>query len=145
MDTATQVRIAYFEALKNLEYKGISIPVFDEQVDDESLIATVDNAEVYILMQSQQTIDNAVQTICDYRLISDMTIKVVTKFIGVGDKSMCENIGFLVNNLIKGKKTDSKLEGIDSIRLDVSRSMFERSNSHTAFSKIFIYRNYINK
>lgn len=145
MDTATEVRIAYFEALKNLEYKGISIPVFDEQVDNNDLIAQIDNAdEVYILMQSQQTIDDSTQTYCEYRLISDMTIKIVTKFTGAGDKSISENIGFLVNNLIKGARTESKLTGINDIKLDVSRSLFERSNSQTAFSKVFIYRNYIN-
>lgn len=146
MDTATQVRIAYFTALRNLEYKGKTIPIFDEEVGDKNAIISIEKAiEVYILLQSQQTIENSSQDVCNYRLISDLTVKVVTKFQGVGKKSICEDIGFLVNNLIKGKKTDSKLEGIDSIRLDVSRSMFERSNSHTAFSKVMIFRNYINK
>ena len=35
MDTATEVRIAYFIALQNLEYKGKTIPIFDEEVGDK--------------------------------------------------------------------------------------------------------------
>ncbi len=146
MDTATQVRIAYFIALQNLEYKGKTIQIFDEEVGDKNAIISIEKAiEVYILLQSQQTIENSSQDVCNYRLISDLTVKVVTKFQGVGKKSICEDIGYLVENRIKGRRTLSKLEGIDSIRLDVSRSLHERDQSHTAFSKVMIFRNYINK
>ena len=161
MDTATKIRIAYFDALQTkeevvnedlsvtikslggLEYNGAIIPIFDEEVVGAT--AKISNAEeVYILIQGQQTIDDSVQTVCDYRLISDITVKVVTKFKGVGKKSMCEEIGFLAMNLIKGKRDISKLTGIDKIRLDVSRSIIEQSDSQTAFSKVMIFRNYIN-
>lgn len=161
MDITTKIRIAYFDALQTkeeivnedlsvtvkslggLEYDGVIIPIYDEEVVGAT--AKVGNAEdVYILLQGQQTIDNSVQTVCDYRLISDITVKVVTKFKGVGKKSMCEEIGFLALNSIKGERDISKLAGIDKIRLDVSRSMIEQSESQTAFSKVMIFRNYIN-
>lgn len=161
MDTATDIRIKYFKTLISTEeimnednsttikslggffYDGVVIPIFDEEVVGR--VPALDSAEeVYILLQGQQTIDDSVQTVCDYRLISDITIKVVTKFKGAGKKSLCENIGFAINNLIKGKRQISKIDGIDKIRLDVSRSIIEQSVSHTAFSKVMIYRNYIN-
>ena len=87
MDTATQIRIAYITTLSGLEYKGKIIPVFDEQVIKGVPLPAIDRAEeVYILLQGQQTIDDSTQTFCDYRLISDMTVKVVTNFMGDSNK-----------------------------------------------------------
>lgn len=146
MDTATQIRTAYITALSGLEYKGKIIPVFDEQVIKGVPIPAIDRAEeVYILLQGQQTIDDSTQTFCDYRLISDMTVKVVTKFMGDSNKSICEAIGNLINDRLREGRDKSKVAGINKIRCDVSRSIIETSQSHTAFSKVLIYRNYINK
>ncbi len=146
MDTATQVRIAYLGALSGLEYKGKAIPIFDEIVVEGVPIPTVDRAtEVYVVLQGQQTIDDSTQTFCDYRLISDMTIRVVTKFMGDSNKSICEAIGNLINDRLREGRDKSKVAGINKIRCDVSRSIIETSQSHTAFSKVLIYRNYINK
>ena len=146
MDIATQVRIAYLGALSGLEYKGKSIPIFDEIVVEGVPIPTIDRAtEVYVVLQGQQTIDDSTQDYCNYRLISDMTIRVVTKFIGDANKSICEAIGNLINDRLREGRDKSKVVGINKIRCDVSRSIIETSVSHTAFSKVLIYRNYINK
>lgn len=160
MDTTTKIRIAYFDALQDkeevvnedasitmrplggLKYNDVIIPIFDEQVVGET--AVVGNAvEVYILLQGQQTIDDSTQTVCDYRLISDITVKVVTKFKDTGRKIMCEEIGKLALDKIKGIREVSRINGIDKIRLDVSRSIIEQTDSETAFSKVMIFRNYI--
>lgn len=146
MDIATQVRIAYLGALSGLQYKGKAIPIFDEQVVKGVPIPTIDRAtEVYVVLQAQQTIDDSIQDYCNYRLISDITVKVVTTFIGDGNKSICEAIGNLINDRLREGRDKSKVEGINKIRCDVSRSVDETSLSHTAFSKVLIYRNYINK
>lgn len=146
MDTATQIRIAYIAALSGLEYKGKSIPIFDEIVVEGVPIPTIGRArEVYVVLQGQQTIDDSTQDYCNYRLISDMTIRVVTKFIGDSNKSICEAIGNLINDRLREGRDKSKVAGINKIRCDVSRSIIETSQSHTAFSKVLIYRNYINK
>lgn len=146
MDIATQVRIAYLGALSGLEYKGNTIPIFDEIVVEGVPIPTIERAtEVYVVLQGQQTIDDSTQDYCNYRLISDMTIRVVTKFMGDSNKSICEAIGNLINDRLREGRDKSKVEGINKIRCDVSRSIIETSQSHTAFSKVLIYRNYINK
>ena len=55
-----------------------------KKVGDKNAIISIEKAiEVYILLQSQQTIENSSQDVCNYRLIY-LTVKVVTKFQGVG-------------------------------------------------------------
>ena len=79
MDTATRVRTAYFSKLADkyhptygfgmLTYDGVDIPIFDEFVNPNAVLPKMKGAnEVYIILQDQQEFDNAIQTVCNYRL-----------------------------------------------------------------------------
>ena len=156
MDTATRVRTAYFSKLADkyhptygygmLTFDGVDIPIFDEFVNPNAVLPKMSGAnEVYIILQDQQEFDNAIQTVCNYRLISNMTVRVITTWSLTGSKKLCEDIANEIDNRLRQRRDTSKLTGITKIELELSRSISEQTQSNTAFNKIMIYRNYINK
>ena len=145
MNLATRIRVAYFSALEGLAFDGIEIPVFDEVVNPKVTLPTIKGAEVYVLLQDQQEYEDSSQVVCEYRMISNITVKVVTKWGLTGNKRLSEDIGQLIDEHLRGDRNVSKLEDIDRIELEISRSLPEYSTSNLAFSKILIYKNYIKK
>lgn len=138
MDRITLIRGKVITALKDFTFNGVKIPVFDEMVNPSVTLPSVNGAQAYIILQDQQQLYDPVQTYCAPRFNIDLTIKIVTIFGLVGNKKLSEDIGFEVLNLLRDDRNNSKLEGVDSIELSVSRSMNEVSTTRTAYSKIFI-------
>ena len=143
MDVIKEIRTRYFQAIRGLEYQGVEIPIFVGFLDDSAPLPTINGGEVYIVIQDQQAYDSAIQPYCTYNVTSDITIRVVSKFIKKGTTSVVEDIAMEVDNRIRGtiKKRDENMIGVGRVRLSVDRLLIENSDTHTAYSKILIYQN----
>lgn len=153
MDRSTIIRIKAIETISNgvvigttpaFLYNGVKIPLFDEIVNPNTPLPSVGGAqEVYIILQDQQQYPDAVQTVCNPRFDLNLTIRVVTKWGLVGSKRLCEDIGDAILNLLRDARGKSKIDGIQTILLPVSRTITETTKSNLSFSKInilnFIY------
>ena len=96
MDVTKEIRTRYFQALKGLTYQGVAIPIFVGFLDDSASLPTINGGEVYIVIQDQQAYDSASQTYCVYGVTSDITIRVVSKFIKKGTlRFHCKYISFV--------------------------------------------------
>lgn len=144
LNISTEIRGKYFDALKDFEFKGTKIPIFDEIVRTSTSIPTIDTAEVYILIQDQQEVDYAFQSMCNYTIDAMLTIKVVTKFQGNGSKKLCEDIAVLIDSKIRDGRNKNKI-GIRDVKLQVSRTITENSTTSTAYQKVMIYSNVMDK
>ena len=143
MDVTKEIRTRYFQALKGLTYQGVEIPIFVGFFDDSASLPTINRGKVYIVIQDQQAYDSASQTYCVYGVTSDITIRVVSKFIKKGTTSIVEDIAMEIDNRIRGtiKKRDENVIGVGRVRLSVNRLLVENSDTHTAYSKVLIYQN----
>jgi hypothetical protein len=143
MDVIKDIRTAYFQAINGLTYERVVIPIFFELVNPSVPIATVNGAEVYIVIQDQQQYDSARQSFCTYNVVGDITIRVVSKFIKKGASTIVEDIASEIDDRIRGltKKRDENLIGMSKIKLSVNRLLVENSDTRTAYSKIMTYQN----
>src|SRR5678809_1406350 len=93
----------------------------------------INGGEVYIVIQDQQAYDSASQTYCVYGVTSDITIRVVSKFMKKGTTSIVEDIAMDVDNRIRGtiKKRDENAINVGRVRLSVNRLLVENSDTHT--------------
>ena len=141
MDRATEIRGKIFEALNGLEYNGIRIPVFDEFVNPNVTLPSVEGAlSAYVVIQDQQEMMSPIQTVCNPRFELDVTIRVVTTWGTVGSKKLCEDIGNEIMYKLKDDRGSSKITGIDKVTLVSARSLAESTSSNLAFSKIIILK-----
>ncbi len=139
MDRATDVRGKVITALSTLKYGTISIPVFDEIVNPNITLPSVDGSiATYVIIQDQQEQLNVIQTVDAPRFNLNMTIRVVTKWGTVGKKKLCEDIGDSIINLLRDDRGTSKITGIDKILLVTAQSISETTINNIAFSKIII-------
>ena len=143
MDVTKEIRTRYFQALKGLTYQGVTIPIFVGFLDDSASLPIINGGEVYIVIQDQQVYDSAIQPYFPYNVTSDITIRVVSKFMKKGTTSIVEDIAMEVDNRIRGtiKKRDENVIGVGWVRLSINRLLVENSDTHTAYSKILIYQN----
>jgi hypothetical protein len=125
-------------ALSGYKHNGVAVPVFDEVVNPAVALPTIEGAQVYIVLQDQQQVPNAVQTFCYPRNNINLTIRVVTIFGTVGNKKLSEDIGDEVLNLIRDNRGGSKLSGIKDVELPIARSLSEVTAENISFSKILI-------
>ena len=102
MDVTKEIRTRYFQAIKGLEYQDVEIPIFVGFLDDSASLPTINGGEVYIVIQDQQAYDSASQTYCVYGVTSDITIRIVSKFIKKGTTSVVEDIAMEIDNRIRG-------------------------------------------
>ena len=144
MDINTIIRGKVLDALNDLKYNGILIPIFDEVVNPKVVIPKIENAETFVVIQDQQSSDSATQTVCAVRLTANITIKVVTTWKLSGSKKLCEDIGNLIDTKLRTLRNESKLSDVQEVKLSVSRTITEKSESNLAFSKIMIYSITIN-
>ena len=152
MDINTIIRSKVIEAIKTstideidfIEYDGINIPIFDEFPNPNVQIPLIRKAETYIIIQDQQSQDDAIQNTCSVRLNANITIRVVTRWGSIGFKDVCENIASLIDEKLRTKRNESKLSDIQSVELSISRTQSELTKANLAFSKILIYSITIN-
>jgi hypothetical protein len=138
MDRVTEIRGKVITALSGYKHNGVAVPVFDEVVNPSVALPTIEGAQVYIVLQDQQQVPNAVQTICYPRNNINLTIRVVTIFGPVGNKKLSEDIGDEVLDLIRDDRGGSKLSGIKDVELPIARSLSEVTAENISFSKILI-------
>ena len=138
MDRVTEIRGKVMTALSGYTHNGVAVPVFDEVVNPSVALPTIEGAQVYIVLQDQQQVPAAVQTMCDIRNNINLTIRVVTIFGPVGNKKLSEDIGDEVLNIIRDDRGGSKLAGVKDIELSVARSLSEVTANNIAFSKVLI-------
>ena len=138
MDRVTEIRGKVMTALSGYKHNGVAVPVFDEVVNPSVALPTIEGAQVYIVLQDQQQVPNAVQTICYPRNNINLTIRVVTIFGPVGNKKLSEDIGDEVLDLIRDDRGGSKLSGIKDVELPIARSLSEVTAENISFSKILI-------
>ena len=138
MDISTTIRGQIITALAGLKLNNVSIPVFDEVVNPSVTIPTISGAQIYVVIQDQQSVENATQTVCAVRTNHDVTIKVVTKWGLVGSKKVCEDVGDMIINLLRTRRGGSLIASADRCELSVSRTITEQTTSNLAFSKVLI-------
>lgn len=151
MDVSEAVRRAYFSVLSPLIIDGVEIPVFDEEVNPDVVIPTLDKALCYVVLQDQQEVEG-IQNYCSYRQNCTITIRIVTKFnsnMSLG-KKVSEKISSIVQGKVKptGKThalVDANGYSFQSVKKELSKTIKENANGLTAVSKVIIYQNIVNK
>ena len=142
MNISTIIRGKYITALSGLKYNNVLIPVFDEVVNPSAAIPVINGAECYVILQNQQERDGGMQIYCQYRILADITVKVVTKFGTVGGKKLSEDIADLIDAKIRNGRNGNNIS-VSNVSV-IERSTVESSSQHLAFQKILIYTNTIN-
>ena len=142
MNISTIIRGKYITALSGLKYNNVVIPVFDEVVNPSATIPVINGAECYVILQNQQERDGGMQIYCQYRILADITVKVVTKFGTVGGKKLSEDIADLIDAKIRNGRNGNNIS-VSNVSV-IERSTVESSSQHLAFQKILIYTNTIN-
>ena len=142
MNISTIIRGKYITALSGLKYNNVAIPIFDEVVNPSAVIPVINGAECYVILQNQQERDDGIQIYCQYRIIADITVKVVTKFGTTGGKKLSEDIADLIDSKIRSGRNTNLISVADVSLL--GRSTVESNKDNLAFQKILIYTNTIN-
>lgn len=142
MNISTIIRGKYITALSGLKYNNVVIPIFDEVVNPSTAIPVINGAECYVILQNQQEREDSTQVFCQYRILADITVKVVTKFGTVGGKKLSEDIADLIDAKIRNGR-NGNLISVSNVSV-IERSTVESSSQHLAFQKILIYTNTIN-
>ncbi|SEG75827.1 hypothetical protein [Sphingobacterium lactis] len=151
MDVSEAVRRAHFAALTPLIVEGVTIPVFDEVVNPDEIIPTLNGASVYVIIQDQQEVEG-IQNFCGYRQNCSITHRVVSKF--ATNKSIGKKVAEKLSDIIQSKikptgKTHSLVNAngytFQSVNKELSRTIFEEANGTTAISKVIIYNNIVNQ
>lgn len=142
MNISTIIRGKYIQALSGLKYGNVAIPIFDEVVNPSAVIPVINGAECYVILQNQQERDDGIQIYCQYRILADITVKVVTKFGTTGGKKLSEDIADLIDSKIRSGR-NANLISVSDVSL-IERSTIESNKDNLAFQKILIYTNTIN-
>ena len=142
MNISTIIRGKYIQALSGLKYGNVAIPIFDEVVNPSAVIPVINGAECYVILQNQQERDDGIQIYCQYRILADITVKVVTKFGTTGGKKLSEDIADLIDSKIRSGR-NANLISVADVSL-IERSTVESNKDNLAFQKILIYTNTIN-
>ena len=142
MNISTIIRGKYIQALSGLKYNNVEIPIFDEVVNPSAVIPVINGAECYVILQNQQEREDGTQVFCQYRILADITVKVVTKFGTVGGKKLSEDIADLIDSKIRSGR-NTNLISVANVSL-IERSTVESNKDNLAFQKILIYTNTIN-
>ena len=142
MNISTIIRGKYIQALSGLKYGNVAIPIFDEVVNPSAVIPVINGAECYVILQNQQERDDGIQIYCQYRILADITVKVVTKFGTTGGKKLSEDIADLIDSKIRSGR-NANLISVADVSL-IERSTIESNKDNLAFQKILIYTNTIN-
>lgn len=149
-EVSSPIRQSYVNALSDIRINGVLIPVFDEIVNNASVIPTLPIAgspEAYIVLQAQQESDNPVQTNCSHVINAYITVRIVTKYDVGGSKLLSENISKLVKNSIQLNRDVHKLVSneinIQNVKLEGSQTYTENAGLENAFTKILQYNNIV--
>jgi len=151
MDVSEALRRAYIAILSPLVVDGVTIPVFDEEVNPNVSIPVLDNAQCYVVIQDQQEIEG-IQNFCNYRQNCNLTIRIVTKYDAIKSigKKVAEKISYAVQTKVKPTgKTHSLVNAngyvFQRVTKEISRTIYEHANGTTAQSKVIIYNNVVNQ
>jgi hypothetical protein len=145
MDNLTDIRCKVLTALSSLKYSNVDIPVFDEIVPPGATIPSVGSAQkVYSIIQGQESFPHS-SNVCEERLSSIFTIRVVTIWGQVGSKKVCEDIGESIDSALRGARDVSNLADVYKLELTLSKSLTESTRDNVAYIKILNYRATIKK
>ena len=151
MDVSEALRRAYISVLSPLIVDGVTIPVFDEEVNPKVPIPTLNNAQCYVVIQDQQEIEG-VQNFCNYRQNCNLTIRIVTKYDAIKSvgKKVVERISDVVQTKVKPTgKTHALVNAngyvFQRVSKEMSQAIYEHANGTTAQSKVIIYNNIVNQ
>lgn len=150
------VRKAYVNALKGIEYKGKTIQVFEEFVNEAMLKKIepirIGNQDVvsYILLLNQTANDNS--TKCRRSDQSSLQLQVVTKFqLGAGGSITAEEIGIMVyDKLFIGSDSKTTIVMPDPFymwksTLESSRNIPFRDETNNVFIYSMLFMNYVSQ
>jgi len=144
MDFSQAIRTAFYQAISTIQLSGKVIPVFDGNVDPSVLIPVINGASAYIILQDQQDNLSPNQTMCNERILSNITIRIVTKFntAGATDRTVSESISTLVQSAIRTGRNHNLTSpniNIEKVAFPTIRNVDEFGSNQTAFSKVLIY------
>lgn len=144
MDISQAIRTSVFQALTPTIVEGKVIPVFDGMVNPNVIIPVIRNASCYILLLDQQETASPIQTMCNERILSNLTVKIVVKYstANVTDRNLCDSIAKLVMDAIRPSRDHNLVSNeinIQKVGYPVSRNMDEFGATSTALSKVLIY------
>ena len=151
IDLSLPIRKAYFTALNGLTYQGVPIPIYDEIWNGESAIINYlgQNAECYIVMQSQTESNHPVPTYCSQRMNCRISVRIVTKYMSEGNKMLSELIAndvlnsIIINRYGKHNLTSPEIS-IQSVIFEDSNNTIEFAGNESAFSRILTFNNIVN-
>lgn len=139
------LRQQYIQALSNLVYKNVTIPVKDEVIYGSG--AKLPECEAYIIL-TNQTSNQGFSNKCTENYLGTIQVDIVTKFsANSGAKLTSEEISALVLSRVKNWPFNTRDRGIvtQHAELETNRGLREDSDVHRIFRKILIFTHNINE
>lgn len=134
-----RLRESIIDALSPLIYDGEVIPIFDETVNPRTVLANIQNAECYVVINSQNS-QETTNDKCQVRLDSNINFDVVTKYTqGYGGPLLSEKIGELIIQKINRSLiiADFDLLNVD---MNFNNNLIVKGISLDLYRKILSYR-----
>lgn len=144
MDISQAVRTSVFQALTPIVIENKVIPVFDGFVNPLITIPMIRAGSCYIILLDQQEIGSPDQSMCNERVLANLTVKIVVKYntANVVDRTLCDAITEKVKTAIRPNRKHSLISNeinIQKVGYPISRNIDEWGATSTALSKVLIY------
>lgn len=143
-DVTSELRRAYIEKIKDIDFFGGQIPVYDEFMGLN--VAKKDNAEFYCLITDQTASDILVK--CGFYQDVNISLDIVTKFPkNKGGKYLSEQIANAILNVIRTGWTPdypfmTNFKIITCVKT-LDRGIIEENVDNTVFRKILTFNHKI--
>lgn len=134
-----RLRESIIDALSPLIYEGEVIPIFDVRVNPMTVLANIQNAECYVVINSQNS-QETTNDKCQIRLDSNINFDVVTKYTqGYGGSLLSEKIGELIMQKINRSLIIADFDLL-YVQMNFSTNLIENGISLDLYRKILSYR-----
>lgn len=150
LDAAGPLRKAYLTLLSGVNFDGIPIPVYDEQLPNPVPAgklppAELEVAKAYMLITNQTETD--ISPKCNFQQECSITIDIVTKFpVSQGGKALSEMIASQVQQLIYPSPDGHNIDVSPDfncwyVSKELSRGITEFNQDSTVYRKILVFTN----
>jgi len=141
LDPSYEIRVGYVEALDNLVYKSIPVPVFDEIRDSKDISTN------YIIISGQTFTEESLK--CSFATDNAISLNIVTTFPkGVGTKKVGEDIANMVLDIVypENGETGIIVNGfhIWKTRLIMNKTLIDETADQRIITKILTFQHNIN-
>jgi hypothetical protein len=139
MEISHMLRLAIIETLTPLVVEGVTIPIFDEDVNPAEEIPSLLNGISYVLIRNQQEVETTNDK-CSFRQNALITLECVIKYpVNVGSKLATELISFEIQARINRQIPIPGWQVLTVKRVNAT-SIPDQGKTQTAYRKLITFQ-----